>query len=375
MTAFKVAHVVRRYGGVTEPFIEQRVRASAPVAELWYERLDSEPPFDATRRINAPLIRPGSLGDRLYHWLPAVGLCFAGPYAKAEQAAKPHVIHAHYLTTGYLVGSLTQAPLVISTYGFDVTVMPRRIAWRQAIRQLVPRVNAMLVEGPFMRRTVMDLGFPGDRVYIVPIAASLDRIAYRDPSPWGRAPRMLVCGRLVEKKGHDLALRAFASASDRLPRGAVLEIIGDGPMRSSLKRLAVELGVADRVRFWGALSRSEYLLRLSEADLLIAPSRTASNGDGEGGAPTTILDAQACGVIAVGSTHADIPFLVRDGETGYLVEEGSVESLAQGLCRAFASTDQWISIARRARRQVEDRHSDASVASLLDDIHQMAASQ
>lgn len=374
MTAIKVVHVVRRYGGVTEPFIEQRVRASGEIAELWYERLDGAPPFGATRQITVPLIRPGSLGDRVYHRWPAVGLFFGKAYTEAERAAKPQVIHAHYLTTGYLVGSLTRAPLVISTYGFDVTVMPRRTAWRRAIRRLVPRVNAVLVEGPFMRRTVMDLGFSADRIHVVPIAASLDRIAYRDPSPGRAEPRIVVCGRLVEKKGHDLALRAFACAADTLPRGAILEIIGDGPRRSSLKRLAVELGVADRVRFWGALSRPEYLQRLSEADLLIAPSRTAPNGDGEGGAPTTILDAQARGVISVGSTHGDIPFLIRDGETGYLVEEGSVEALAEGLRRAFASTDQWISIARRARRQVEDRHADATVAGLLKDIHQMAAS-
>ena len=50
---------------------------------------------------------------------------------------------------------------------------------------------------------------------------------------------------------------------------------------------------------------------------------TARNGDTEGGAPTTILDAQAVGTIVVGSTHADIPFLVEDGVTGFLADEGS----------------------------------------------------
>lgn len=375
MTDLKIVHVVRRYRALTEPFIEQRVRAGGGTAELWYERLDVAPPIDAVRRISVKLMQPGSFGDRLYHRFPAIGPFLAGPYATAERAVRPDVIHAHYLTTGYLVGSRTQAPLVISTYGFDVTLIPRRAAWRRAIDHLVPRVDALLVEGPFMRRTVTELGFPMERVHIVPIAAGLDHIDYRDPSPGRKSPRLVICGRLVEKKGHDLALRAFALAAERLPNGATLDIVGDGPLGPSLKQLAAELGVADRVRFLGALPRPQYLLRLSQADLLIAPSRTASNGDGEGGAPTVILEAQAMGVVTIGSTHADIPFLIADGQTGYLADEGSVESLAEGLLRALASVDQWVSIARRARRQVMDRHSDESVAGLLATIYWTIASR
>jgi colanic acid/amylovoran biosynthesis glycosyltransferase len=105
--------------------------------------------------------------------------------------------------------------------------------------------------------------------------------------------------------------------------------------------------------------------RLRASDLFLAPSVTASNGDSEGGAPTTILDAQAVGTIIVASSHADIPFLVDDGRTGFLVEEGNANALSEGIRRALASRCEWPAIAVNAARQVAELHSDHAVAAEL----------
>jgi glycosyltransferase involved in cell wall biosynthesis len=251
--------------------------------------------------------------------------------------------------------------------------MPRRALWGRAIRQIVPRFDAVLAEGPVMREAVIDLGFPQDRVHLVPIAASLAGIVYRDPTPPNGGVRMLLCGRMVEKKGHALALEAFAALIRELPYGSRLVFVGTGPLEASLRTRSDQLGVQSQVDFLGPRLRSEYLAILGNADLLLAPSRTAANGDSEGGAPTTILDAQATGVITVASRHADIPFLVSDDETGYLADEGDALSLSSAIRRALASTRDWSSIAQRARRQVDARHSDMHVAKLLAAIHDSVA--
>jgi glycosyltransferase involved in cell wall biosynthesis len=361
-----IAHVVRSYGGLTEPFIAQRV---ATGAELWAERCVGRPVVPV-RMIRPAFITAGSVGDRLFHRLPILAQVGANAYAVTEQAHTPDLIHAHYLTTGYLVGRATRAPLVVSTYGFDVTVISRRSAWRSPIRWMARRAARLLVEGPFMRATVLEMGIPDDRVTIVPIAAALGDIEFRPPARESLPVRFMICGRFVEKKGIDIALVAWAAMTRALPSGSSLTIVGSGPLDARLRSRASELGIDRSVSFVGALPRDEYLRQLRGVDILLAPSRTARNGDGEGGAPTAILDAQATGVVVIGSTHADIPFLVQEGSTGFLADEGSAESLSNAIERCLAERERWVGVAEAARSQVHERHSDVAVARQLARVHE-----
>jgi colanic acid/amylovoran biosynthesis glycosyltransferase len=260
---------------------------------------------------------------------------------------------------------------VVSTYGFDATVMARRARWRQAYGELARRAAAIVVEGPHMAQTVALLGFDPAAIHVVPIAAALASIPFRIPRFEGDGVRLITCGRLVPKKGHALAIEGFAAAE--LPPNSTLTIVGDGPLRHSLEALVARLGLRREVTFAGALSRPDWVAALAQHDLFVAPSITAPNGDQEGGAPTTILDAQAAGVPVVGSTHADIPFLVADGVTGYLFPEGSVVGLSGALRQAVSGQAIWPRIAGAARDQVMARHTDEAAARLLRAIHAGAA--
>ena len=358
-----IAHVARSYGGLTEPFVRQRVAVQVPgvPTELWYERGLGELP-EASRSTRIPLLLPGSWGDRVFHRVPQIGPPLAGPYRAAETTANPRLIHAHFMTTGYLVGMVTRSPLVVNAYGFDVSVLGRRTAWRRAYRQLASRASMVLVHGPHMRSVVINLGFPPDAVRIVRIAADLQGITFVGPRVPREGPtRLLACGRFVEKKGHRLAVEAFSLLRATLPAGSLLEIVGSGPLLPDVARWAQEMGVADAILLPGALPRAEFHRRLAQSDLFLAPSVTSSNGDSEGGAPTTILDAQAVGTVVVGSTHADIPFVVENGRTGYLVAEGDADALAAGIVHALRDRGSWEALASEARRRVLELHSDEAV--------------
>lgn len=371
MTGIRVAHVVRDHGGLTEPFIHHRLLASAQLlgSELWVERTAGGSPLPV-RSIRHRLLAPGSTVDRIFHRFPSVGPPLARAYGAAERAFQPSVIHAHYATTGYLVGSVTSAPLVVNTYGFDVTVLARRGLWRKAYATLAQRASAVVVEGPAMAEAVAALGFPRDRIAIVPIAAGFGGIERRPSAPDGPL-RFIACGRFVEKKGHDLAIDAFSRLGSDLGPGAELLIVGDGPLRESLQAAARASGA--RITFSGPLPRPEFLAALSRSHVFLAPSRTASNGDGEGGAPTTILDAQAVGVPVVASTHADIPFLIEDGVTGYLGDENDAESLSATIRRALAERAGWPALVAEARSRMLGRNGDDVVASQLLDLYRRVA--
>ncbi|MBA2719088.1 MAG: glycosyltransferase [Chloroflexi bacterium] len=369
MNDLRVAHVVRDHGGLTEPFIHHRLLASAglPAAELWTERTSGGSPLPV-RQVDLPRMAPGSLTDRAFHRVPVIGPPLAAGYRNAEVAFAPSVIHAHYATTGYLIGETTHTPLVVNTYGFDVTILSRRRLWRRAYRRLADRAAAIIVEGPTMADSARALGFRSDRVVIIPIAAGLGSIEFRATVPV--APlRLLACGRFVEKKGHDQAIMAFARLAPELPADSELVIIGDGPLRPDLERLALAQSSAGCIRFTGAVPRPAFLDELRRSHLFLAPSRTARNGDGEGGAPTTILDAQAVGVPVVASTHADIPYLVADGTTGFLAREGDVASLVHTIRRALEARPQWLGLTQVARRATLDRNGDDTVRRQLLDLY------
>ncbi|MCG8557010.1 MAG: glycosyltransferase [Proteobacteria bacterium] len=88
---------------------------------------------------------------------------------------------------------------------------------------------------------------------------------------------ILAVGRLVPKKGFDILLRALPAIPD-----AKLTLVGDGPEGPSLRQLAAELQVADRVHFAGALANSGVRERMADAALFVLPCREASDGDRDG---------------------------------------------------------------------------------------------
>jgi colanic acid/amylovoran biosynthesis glycosyltransferase len=310
------------------------------------------------------MISPGSLGGRAFHHVPQLGWGQRRTYRGIADTRQPAIVHAHYLTTAYLASSI-ERPLIAGAYGFDVSVMARRPLWRRAFRMLAARGTTVLVEGPHMRRAVIDLGFPQEQVRVVRIAVGHEELAFSPPRVIDDlGPRFVAAGRFVEKKGLGLAISSFAATRAAWPQ-ATLEIIGSGPLDAELRQLAEGSGAASGITFAGALPRLDYLAHIRGADVLLAPSVTARNGDSEGGAPTTILDAQALGTIVVGSTHADIPFLVEDGRTGFLAPEGSVDGLVHAIQRAVQARDLWPEIANAARAAVVSDHGDAALAASL----------
>jgi glycosyltransferase involved in cell wall biosynthesis len=102
---------------------------------------------------------------------------------------------------------------------------------------------------------------------------ALRAIPANEASPF----RALSLGRLLHWKGFDLGLRAFARFQARFP-DAEYWLIGDGPERSALERLAGELGIAKQVVFWGQLSRDRVLEKLAACHVLLFPSLHDSGG-------------------------------------------------------------------------------------------------
>jgi colanic acid/amylovoran biosynthesis glycosyltransferase len=149
---------------------------------------------------------------------------------------------------------------------------------------------------------------------------------------------VVTISRLVEKKGVDDALAAFAKASHVIGNQWRYVVVGDGPERGRLRRLARRLGVGDRVDFVPRATRPEIVRLLNSSAICLQGSRTASNGDTEG-TPIALLEAATLGLPVVATAHAGIPELLPSGAAagGFLVGERDIASMSAALVRLAGS--------------------------------------
>lgn len=293
---------------------------------------------------------------------------------RRERAA---VIHAHFGPAACRVTEVkgrTGLPLAASFYGYDVSVRQVVEEFRERYARLFRTGDVFLVEGPAMARRLAALGCPPDKLRIQRIGIVPSRYAFRERRDLGAGPLVVLqCGRLVAKKGYGTSLRALAIARRRHPR-LVLRVIGDGPDRPAIEGQIRELGLADAVTLLGAQPREVFIRELASADLFLQPSRTAPDGDSEGGAPTTLLEAQASGLPIVATRHADIPFVVSEGRSALLGDEDDAEAVAAHLSTLAGAPERWAGMGRAGRAFVEEHHDVAHLVEDLENLYEGLAS-
>jgi phosphatidylinositol alpha-1,6-mannosyltransferase len=137
-----------------------------------------------------------------------------------------------------------------------------------------------------------------------------------------------VC-RLLEKKGIDQAIRAFARVAQEFPDSRYL-VVGDGPYRAALEAIAAGCGVADKVAFAGAVAEEELVDHYALGPVFVMPNRRLANGDTEGFG-LVFLEANACGLPVIAGSDGGSIDAVRHGANGLLVDGPSVDAIAGAM--------------------------------------------
>ena len=165
---------------------------------------------------------------------------------------------------------------------------------------------------------------------------------------------IVTVARLVEKKGVDLLIDAFASAA---LAGWTLRILGDGPRRGALEARVAALGLRGRVRFEGARPHAECLAAIASAGLFVLPCRTASNSDRDG-IPVALMEAMAAGRAVIAGDLPTIRELVADETTGLLAPPDDAAALAARIVRLAGDAALRDRLGAAARAFVADEFSD-----------------
>jgi len=240
------------------------------------------------------------------------------------------LIDAHYFypdgVAAVLLGKALGKPVVITARGTDINLIPNHPLTRRWILYAAREAAGMISVAQALKDDLVRLGVADRRVRVLrngvdlAMFRPLDRVALRARLGLN-GPTIASVGGLIERKGHHLVIAALCA----LPRHTLL-IAGEGPERRALERVAVECGVADRVRFLGRVLHDTIAEVYSAADILVLASSRE-------GWPNVLLEAMACGTPVVATNIYGSPEVVRRPEAGVIVQQRTPESIADGIRR------------------------------------------
>ncbi|MDI3422781.1 glycosyltransferase family 4 protein [Streptomyces luteolus] len=167
-------------------------------------------------------------------------------------------------------------------------------------------------------------------------------------------PVVVCVSRLVPRKGQDTLIRALPAILAKVP-DAVLLIVGGGPYENELRKLAAETGVADSVRFTGAVPWEELPAHYGAGDVFAMPCRTRRGGLDVEGLGIVYLEASATGLPVVAGDSGGAPDAVLDGETGWVVRGGSPSEAAERITVLLQDPELRAQMGKRGRDWVEER--------------------
>lgn len=320
--------------------VESRVVCPVPWAP-WGSQLFSS--YALYRNIESQAVRHGiSISYPRYFLIPKFGMTlapstmFLSLYRSVRKLISDgydfDLIDAHYFypdgVAAAMIGRLLNKPVVITARGTDINLIPAYDLPRRQILWAAGQASGLITVCQALKDTLVEMGVDGAKIHALRNGVDLVRFHPQDraeaKAAFGATGRTLLSvGHLIERKGHDLVIRALAE----LP-GYQLLIAGDGPERERLHALAEAVGVARRVRFLGAV-RPENMNQLYNAGdgLILASSR-------EGWA-NVLLEAMACGTPVVASNVWGTPEVVASAEAGILMHERTSEGVAQGVRKLF----------------------------------------
>lgn len=279
---------------------------------------------------------------------------------------EPVAIHASFGKSGAYALPIARAmnlPLAVTYYGGDATktTNTKNSALRVYNRRradLWEEAALILPCSDFIRRELLAKGAPDEKMIVHHNTADPERF-----SPGEKQNILLFAGRWTEKKGIDTLIAALATLKDQLGDWRV-RLLGDGDLKARLVADLQAAGVDAELPGW--IPADDMPSHFAEAAIVCVPSKRAPSGDAEG-LPLVCIEAMLSGCALAATRHAGIPECVRDGETGYLVDEGDDAALADRLSKLLANPDQTRRMGEAGRALALDQFNLTKQSKRLED--------
>jgi len=274
---------------------------------------------------------------------------------------RPRIIQLATVGEGRLVPWLKQwmkIPFVVYAHGNEIL---------QAIEKghnsleiiTLKKADRILAVSEFTAGLVRRAGVDPGRIEIVHPGCDSERFRLTTPTSEFRKKLLgtrhkdriiLTIGNLVSRKGHDMVIRALPRVLKSVPDITYL-IVGEGPYRSQLERLATDMQVDDRVVFAGQVGQEDIPEVYGLCDVFTMPSRDQAESWDVEGFGLVFLEANASGKPVIAGRSGGIPDAVIDGVSGLLVNPTDIDDIANAFVTLLSNQD----LAKRLGSQGRER--------------------
>lgn len=258
-----------------------------------------------------------------------MALALRGELKRRNREVPFDLIDAHYFypdgVAAVLLGKWLGKPVVITARGTDINLIPEYAMPRKWILWAARQAAAMITVSDALRDRLIELGAESAKVRTLRNGVDLELFRPLPERTRIRGklgidgPMLLSVGHLIERKGHHLVIEALVQLPDMS-----LVIAGRGEMHSELERLAQRYGVAERVRFVGAVSQDDLVEYYNAADALVLASSRE-------GMANVILESIACGTPVVGTPIWGTPEVISERRAGVLAKDRTPQSIVAAV--------------------------------------------
>ncbi len=273
----------------------------------------------------------------LFHYQP-YELALSSKLVDMVKLYKIEVLHVHYAIphayAGYMAKQMLKdegidIPMVTTLHGTDITLVGNHPFYKPAVTFSINKSDYVTSVSQSLKDDTLKLFNIKNEIQVIPNFIELDKIKNDVKSPCQRSVMANDEERIIThisnfrkvKRIPDI-IAIFNKIQKEIP--AKLMMVGEGPEKEKAEQLCRELGIQDKVIFFGNSNEIDTIL--CQTDLFLLPSKTESFG-------LVALEAMACGVPVISSNAGGLPEVNKDGFSGYLSEVGDVDGMANNALK------------------------------------------
>lgn len=295
-------------------------------------------------------------GDKL----PVAGVIIKKSFKKE----KINIVLAEYGTTGAEIVPVCKKmkmPLITIFHGFDASVNEIVKEYQNKYLDLFNHARKILVVSEVMKNKLISIGCPPYKI-IKTVCSPNNKFLKLVPT-FTETQSFVSIGRFVNKKAPYYTILAIKKVTESYPN-VKLYFAGIGELLETTENLVKYLKLENNVIFLGIITPDEYASLLTRVTGFILHSITAKNGDMEG-TPVSILEASAAGIPVISTRHAGIKEVIIEGQTGLLVNEHDVDSMADCIIKLIENIDYAKELGNQGKLNIERNFSMDSHLSII----------
>ncbi|MBN1639412.1 MAG: glycosyltransferase [Ignavibacteriales bacterium] len=281
---------------------------------------------------------------------------------------KYDILQCHFGSNGNMGAFLKQigieGKLVTMFHGYDIREGAEK--GKEIYKQIINYGDCFLAISDYNYKNLVRFGFDKEKIIFHPVGIEIDKFPFKwqEKSKISTPIVVLTVARLVEEKGLKYSIMAINEILKKNPYLALrYYIIGEGPLKESLKKLIRELELGDVIKCLGAMNQVEVAKEMVKAHIFLLPSIAEA-------LPLVLMEAQAIGLPAIATNVGSVDEVVIDQKSGFIVPARDVDALAKKLEYLIEHPGLWPKMGRYGRKFIEENYNIKKLNQRLLEIYQ-----